>query len=182
MARNTSNSRHAAEDGKRLLRENKRAVLDNLCKCIHSRVEKNNGRMPHGYMKTILDENKTSFEWLTRDIVNSAYTCFEKRLKDHHSEQQPVKEIHLVDQQIFTSVSDLNESAHQNSTDGSLCCQRGGRPSGSTNNNKRKRTESIITMKNDITMEYMECKKRRKGTISNKGMLEEIIKKHKKKT
>ncbi len=137
--------------------------------------------MPHGYMKTILDENKSSFEWSNRDIVNSAYTRFKKRLKDH-SEQQPVKNIHLVDQQIFTSVSDLSESAHQNSTVGSSCCQRGGRPSGSTNNNKRKRTESIIAMKNDITMEYMECKKRRKGTIS-KGVLEEIIKKqtHKKK-
>ena len=48
----------AAEDGKRLLRENKRAVLDNLCKCIHSRVQKNNDRMPHGYMNTLLEENR----------------------------------------------------------------------------------------------------------------------------
>lgn len=179
MARNTLNSQNASADAKRLVRENKKSVLVNLCRCIHRRVQNNNGRMPHGYMKTILDENKSSFEWLTRDIVNSAYTRFKKRLKDH-SEQQPVKEIHFADQQIFTSVSDLSESAHQNSTVGSSCRQRGGRPSGSTNKNKRKRTESIIAMKNDITREYIEFKKSKKSNTP-KGVLEEIIKKHKKK-
>lgn len=179
MARNTLNSQNASADAKRLVRENKKSVLVNLCRCIHRRVQNNNGRMPHGYMKTILDENKSSFEWLTRDIVNSAYTRFKKRLKDH-SEQQPVKEIHLADQQIFTSVSDLSESAHQNSTVGSSCRQRGGRPSGSTNNNTRKRTESIIAMKNDITREYIEFKKSKKSNTP-KEVLEEIIKKHQKK-
>ena len=36
--------------------------------------------MPHhGYMSTILEENKNAFDWLTRDIVNSAYCCFKRR-------------------------------------------------------------------------------------------------------
>ena len=61
MARKSLNSRHAAEDGKRLLRENKRAVLEILYKCIHNRVQKNNGRMPHGYMNTLLEENRSDF-------------------------------------------------------------------------------------------------------------------------
>ena len=179
MARKTMNSQNASDDAKRLVRENKKSVLENLCRNIHEQVKNNNGRMPYGYMRTILHENKSLFEWLTRDVVNSAYTRFKRRLRDH-SEKQPVKEIHLVDQQISSSVSDLSESAHQNSTVGSSCRKRGGRPSGSTNNNKRKRTESIIAMKNDITREYCEFKKR-KTNKAPKGVLEEIIKKHKKK-
>ena len=91
-------------------------------------------------MRTILHENKSLFEWLTRDVVNSAYTRFKRRPKND-KKKQLVKEIHLMDQQISSSVSYLSESTHQNSTVGSSCRKRGGRPSGSTNNNKRKRTE-----------------------------------------
>ena len=109
-------------------------------------------------MNTILDENKSSFEWFTKDVVNSTYTCFKKRPKDH-SEQQPVSEILLVDQQISTSVSDLSESVYQNSNIGSSYHQRGGRSSCSKNSNKLKRTDSIIVMKNDMTKEYMEIKR-----------------------
>ena len=141
MARKTLNSRHAAEDGKRLLRENKRAVLENLCKCIHSRVQQNNGRMPHGYMKTLLEENKNDFNWLTRDIVNSAYCRYKKRLKLHSEHQQPVDEIRLIDQQkLSTSMSDLSES--QQKSTGTSCREKGGRPCGSTNMNKRDKREN----------------------------------------
>ena len=179
MARKTLNSRHAAEDGKRLLRENKRAVLENLCKCIHSRVQKNNGRMPHGYMKTLLEENKNDFNWLTRDIVNSAYCRYKKRLKLHSEHQQPVDEIRLIDQQkLSTSMSDLSES--QQKSTGTSCREKGGRPCGSTNMNKRDKRESAIAMKNDIAAEYLNVKKRKKRRIS-KGVLEEIIQKHQKK-
>ncbi len=41
-----------------------------------SKLKKNDFRMPHGYMHTILKENKSAFDWLTRDIVNRAYCCF----------------------------------------------------------------------------------------------------------
>ena len=151
MARNTSNSRHAAEDGKRLLRENKRAVLDNLCKCIHSRVQKNNGRMPHGYMNTLLEENKSDFNWLTRDIINSSYTRYKKRLKQHSEHQQPVDEISLIDQQkLSTSMSDLSES--QQDTTGTSCREKGSRSCGSTNSNKREKREREIAMKNDLSL------------------------------
>ena len=62
MERKTSNSKKASEHGKRLARKNKRLVLDNICQCIHEEVKSNNGRMPHGYMRTILEENKSAFE------------------------------------------------------------------------------------------------------------------------
>ncbi len=53
-------------------------------------------------MNTILEEDKSAFDWLTRDIVNSSYCCFKRRM-GNHSDQKPVSEFHL-DQEISTVV------------------------------------------------------------------------------
>ena len=180
MEQKTLNSKKASEDGKRLLKKNKKAVLENLCQCIHERVKGNGGRMPHGYMNTLLEENKSAFDWLTRDIVNSSYCRFKRRMANH-SDQKPVSEIHLdreTSTVVCSTLSDLSGS--QQTQSASYRQNKGGRPSGSTNSSKRKRQENIITMKNDITREYSELKKRKKGRLS-KGILEKIIDKHKRK-
>lgn len=61
---------------KRLARENERAVLDNLCKYIYRKLQKITDSIPHGYVNTILEENISDFNWLTGDIVNIAYKCY----------------------------------------------------------------------------------------------------------
>ena len=178
MERKTSNSKKASEDGKRLARKNKRLVLDNICQCIHEEVKSNNGRMPHGYMRTILEENKSAFEWLTRDIVNSAYCRFKRRVvASNHSDKQPVCEIHLDHMQKSSSMSDLSES-QQNHSSISSRKNKGGRLLGSTNTSKRKRQDKIIAMKNDIIAEYIELKKRKRGRVS-RGILDGIISRQK---
>ena len=140
MERKTSNSKKASEDGKRMVRKNKRSVLENLCQCIHEEVKNNNGRMTHGYMGTILEENKSVFDWLTRDIFNSTYCCFKRRVvASNHSDQQPVRDIHLLNQQQkSSSMSYLGES-QQNLTSVSGRKNKGGRPSGPTNSCKREK-------------------------------------------
>ena len=100
---------------RRLLDKIKKACLENLCEVIHQKVIANDGRMPYGYMGTFLEENKRSFDWLTRDIINSAYTRFKKRRSEFHSdrEQPTIIEIHLDDQTSAfnsTSLSDLSGS------------------------------------------------------------------------
>ena len=60
-------------DAQKIVKQNKKACLDNLCDLIHKKVLYNNGRMPYGFMKSLLEENKKSFNWLNRDIINSAY-------------------------------------------------------------------------------------------------------------
>ena len=78
-------------DAKQLVRQNKKACLLNLCETIHKKVQENNGRMPHKFMTTLLEENKKSFNWLTRDMINSSYTRFKKRkrLNKNESKEQP---------------------------------------------------------------------------------------------
>ena len=57
----------------------------------------NNGRMPYGYMTTFLEENKKSFDWLTRDnIVNSSYTCFKKGRLEKSSVQEGKATINMI--------------------------------------------------------------------------------------
>ena len=72
--------------------------------------------MLYGYMSTFLEDNQKSFDWITRDIINSAYTRFKKRRLEIHSdrEQPTIREIHLdAETGAFfnsTSLLDLSES------------------------------------------------------------------------
>ena len=65
-------ARKNTTDAQKKARQNKKACLDNLCNLIHEKVLSNNGRMPYGFMNTLMEENKKSFNWLNREIVNSA--------------------------------------------------------------------------------------------------------------
>ena len=101
--------------------------------------------MPYGFMKTLLEENKKSFNWLNRDIVNSAYVRFKKNKKKglkvstSDTQQPTINEVHMDEntaEATRTTLSDLSDSQHAilfdiDSTDR----EKGGRPSGSTNYN-----------------------------------------------
>ncbi len=96
--------------------------------------------MPHGYMNTLLEENRSDFNWLASDIVNYTYSNYKKRLKHHSEHQQPIDEIQLIGQQKL-SISMLDLSKSQQNTTGLSCCEKGSRPCGSTNLNKREESE-----------------------------------------
>ena len=53
-------------------------------------------------MHTRMKENKNAFDWLRRDIVNSAYCRFKRRMTNH-SDQQPESEIHLDREKLAES-------------------------------------------------------------------------------
>ena len=173
---------NALTDAQKVVRQNKKACLANLCEVIHQNVTANNGRMPYGYMSTFLEENKRSSDWLTRDIVNSAYTRYKKRRLELHSDrkQPTISEIQLDTQTSAfsnsTSLSDLSESQQHH---GGSYCAKGGRPSGSSNGNKRRRKDEIIAMKNDIARDYQKVKA--SGKRAKKGQLKQIIEWHQKK-
>ena len=80
MARNTNRSRKAAAAAKKVARDTQRILLATLCKCIFDVSENNEGKLPYGYMKKIVDENKKQLTWITRDTVNSAYKRYKKSI------------------------------------------------------------------------------------------------------
>ena len=191
-------SRKDISEAQRFVKENKKACLLNLCEQIHKKVQDNNGRMPHKFMKTLVEENKKSFNWLTRDMINSSYTRFKKRKRMDEmpgKEQPAIFKIRIEKQDSdkskstlhSTSISDLtcNTLNNTNERDSNLTTgsrEKGGRPSGTTNVNKRRVEQRIIEMKNDIAQEYKieHDKLKKEGKKLKPGQLKEMIENHKK--
>ena len=156
----------------------RRAAIDTYWKSIHEAAKNNNGKLPYGYMLKFVKENRKISPWITRDIINSAYSRFKKRLLDGPHSDKP-EEIEVTDRcmSVHTSLSDLSGSQTSSSRQRS----KGGRPVGRSFLNKRKREMKIVAMKNDIVKAFKEkideAKKIRRK-VKN-GILQSIIKKHK---
>ena len=109
----------------------------------------------------MLEENEKNIHWLTRDIVNSAYTRFKKTKSleiTAEAKQPTINQVHIdqhTTEASSNSISDLSDLlVHHDDTGTSTSREKGGRPSGSTNTMKRKRELEIIKLKNDIAEEY----------------------------
>ena len=159
----------------KLANTNKQSCLANLCEIIHNKVLSNNGRIPYGYMSTLIKENQNDFEWLTRDMVNSAYSRQKKkkRLGENLEKDQPTILQIRVDKKkssssLHTSLSGItnktvcisgsttkNDDGMGNDTPSVVNCDNGGRLVGATQIHKRKRDEMIVSMKNVISEEYV---------------------------
>ena len=131
---------------------------------------------------------------MNRDIINSVYCQFKKKRKSsdvsNSGTQQPtINEVHIDEntaEATRTKLSDLSDSQHA-----AIVVEidladheKGGRPSGSTNYNKRKREQEIIAMKNDIANKHKaeyDLVLQSEGKRVPNGRLKEVIGKNKKK-
>ena len=80
MARTTNGSKNAALAAKKSTKVIKKNILNTMCKAIHEVATKNKGKLPYGYMRLLVKENKKTCRWVTRDILNSAYTRYKKKI------------------------------------------------------------------------------------------------------
>ena len=60
----------------------KRNYLLKLCEQLHTAAEQNAGQIPHGHVKSIVNEAKPVFTWINRDIVNFNFKKFQKQKRD----------------------------------------------------------------------------------------------------
>ena len=58
MVRTSKVSREAAEAGRRSQIASKKAAIQTLCQCILQVESDNDGKLPYGYMKAFVTENK----------------------------------------------------------------------------------------------------------------------------
>ena len=176
MARKSSTSRAAAADAKRSLTATKRAVLTALSKCMHDVAMKNNGKMPYGHIQSYVEQNSKLYKWVTRDALNSAYTRYKRSLVAKPLVAQV--EVSNSASNSSCTMSTLSQSSLNFDSTGAVDGRnKGGRPTGTTDEDKRKRLEKIVQMKNDITLEYQQLKG--KDGNMEKGKLKRIINKHK---
>ena len=84
-------SRKDVSDTQRLVKQNKKVCLLDLCETIHKKVHENNGTMPYKFMRALVKEKKMNFNWFTRDMIHSSFTQYKKRRRMNHnlSKEQP---------------------------------------------------------------------------------------------
>lgn len=65
MVRSTRVSRNAAEAGRKSQIASKKGAIQTLCECVHEDALANDGKLPHGYMKSFVEHNKQTWSWMT---------------------------------------------------------------------------------------------------------------------
>ena len=181
MVRTSKVSQTAAEAGRRSQIASKKAAIQTLCQCIHQVENNNGGKLPYGYMKAFVTENKKTWEWMSRDTMVSAYLRYKAKLarqeakKDSESPMAPVSEV--VASGNKSTLSDLTSKSSL-----MLGRTKGGRPIGSTKENKRLELKRVMDAKNEIAKKYrvVSDEARRKQKNVRKGYLSELIKEVKK--
>jgi len=79
MVRTSNVSQTAAEAGRRSQIASKKAAIQTLCQCIHQVEIENGGKLPYGYMKSFVKENRKTWEWMSRDTMVSAYLRYKAK-------------------------------------------------------------------------------------------------------
>ena len=154
----------------------KKAVLESMCKSTWTESQGNRGRVTYGYVSSLLREHEVTYDWITRDIVNKAYSKYKKqRCMSGSNLGLDNVEVNILGDfsDDFSSISHSRaSSSHQSSK-----TSKGGRPIGSTKENKRKNHIALVAAKNEITKRYSDLVdiNRRRNKKVKRGALAEII-------
>ena len=124
------------------LRADKKAyrdkVIRRLCDEINYAARSSiNGKIPHGFIKKIIDETKVEEPWINRNLISFAYRKYVRRMEEGISEKAP---------------SSIESSGTQI-----------GRPKGSTNMKKHHLKEVVLAAKNEIATIYLKEKEEKKN-------------------
>jgi len=86
-------------DAQKVVRQNKKACLANLCEVIHKKVTANNGRMPYGYMATFLTKADALLSSANKDVTkmsNKDLSIVLKSLKRNGDKMIPTKKNEMI--------------------------------------------------------------------------------------
>ena len=161
MARNSKVSRNAAEAARKSQIASKKAALKTLCKFLYEDEKQHEGKLPYGYMKTFIKENKKSWDWMTRDTMLAAYRRFKLKLEAQVAQMdsessKPIAQVNVASSALSATLSDLTCDSVDDSRISShdLKRSKGGRPVGTTINRKRLEKDVILEAKNEIIMKF----------------------------
>ena len=106
---------------------------------------------------------------MTRDTVNSAYNRYKKALVAEIVEDIPDNRPGHVSVDSSVDVSHITHASIERA--------KSGRPLGTPHIQKQRKVENVITLKNDITMEYKNIvdDAKKKGRRVENGALENLI-------
>ena len=170
---------------KQVTKAAKLGVLTELCnQIVQAKAE--TGRIPYGLVSKLVSESKTTFPWITRNMINNHY----RRIQQKTPEIAPLPPQEPCDE--FENNPSLVSDSSENSEDTKDVTQtqppppimtiqraRGGRAKGDTKDKRKKCADAIIAARNEITMlfcEELKKKKCKRKTRVAKGVFDLIVK------
>ena len=134
-----------------IVKATKQSILDALCNQIDQQITNStNGKLPYGYVASLVKGHAAVCPWLTRDSINNEM----KRRKQKGKSLV----ISTTANQITTSVTDLAVIAPER--------KKGGQPDGTTNLKKKRCEVATSLAKNEICNIFIEDKKCREEKIA----------------
>ena len=132
----------------------------------------NNGRIPHNIVAKIVESSKTSFPWLTRNVINA---LFKKYLLNYHISIQTIMIETNTTSPIINNLTppDCKEAAivlaslfNQN---------KGGRPKQTAKAKKKFMQMATIAFRNEVATHYRKEKNQHPNHRLKKERFEEIV-------
>ena len=161
--KNVASKEKTAKKFKKKIRQ---VVLGTVCDRLAEITKK--GRKPYGEVSKIVKDMKSDYPWLNRHVVDYAFQMHQKKVDNSESNSNAVE-----DNVLSLSGSDTNS--------GSASRKKGGRPSGTTDDEKVKKDETIRLAQDSMAIEYDHKRKESKrfGRKLENGFLEKLVKKWK---
>ena len=156
-------------------KEARTVLLDKLCEQICFEKKANKGKVPYGFVATLVKDVKTVCPWITRDHIMYHMRSRAKKAKS----MSTAIVLHTVD--IAPAAETVAIVSPVTSPETSLIVYKppslGGRPVGSTNKKRKTNEMAAIATINEITLEYEKEKKKARGNNTRvvRGMLDDII-------
>ena len=170
---------------KQVTKATKLGVLTELCNQI-DQAKAETSRIPYGLVSKLVSESKTTFPWITRDVINNHY----RRIQQKTPEIAPLPPQEPCNE--FENNPSLVSDSSENSEDTEDVMQtqppppimpiqraKGGRAKGDTKDKRKKCADALIAARNEITMlfcEELKKKKRKRKTRVAKGAFDLIVK------
>ena len=143
---------------KKLKNDMRQAVLDKICKELYESSEKNGRKKPYGSVAKIVNDMKTDFPWMNRDVVNYAFKTYKERME-------------------APADSEGRTAASENDVVAAPQQKKSGRPVGSTLLNKFKKDVATRLCLDEVAIRYhrMREQARALGKQGKKKGLSDII-------
>ena len=170
-ARKRTNTTTRENTTKKLKNDMRQAVLEKICKELYDSSEKNGSKKPYGSVAKIVNDMKTDFPWMNRDVVNYAFKLYKGKMTSDNTATEG----------NTGSTSGSGDTPNDDAASSER--KKVGRPVGTTKVNKFKKDVAIRLCLDEAAMKYHNVRKdsRARGSHAKKKSLRRIIEEVKKK-
>ena len=185
VASTSKSNRGASKAAKKIktkFKSFKRQTLDEIAQKMHDAKLKNDKKLPHNFIPSILKEMNSSCPWLNRNSINYHYLTWLKMHRDDFSRDSTLSIANTEHQDDVNRDSTLSIVNNESATsyinqplNNNKDRVKGGRPKGTTDAMKKAIADKLIAAKNEIAVRYKKVKDESENKPVSNGTLNKII-------